>query len=88
MKDIIRQVLKEEVKSYYKYGDGGYLVKGKSYDYDIEITNEEFNKLKKLNENIKELYDLEKHRLGLLVMHNKGTIQYALDKIRKKQKEG
>lgn len=77
----------KDVKSYYKFSDGGYLIKCDTKSKcdttsSIQLTKDEFDKINKLNDNIKELYDLHKEHLELIKKHNKGTIQHALKKLK------
>lgn len=85
MKSLIKNILKEDsTKSPYKFEVGGYLVPCHITEGEIFLTIEEFDKIRKLNNNIKELYGYMKEQLSLQVKHNKGVIYHAIDKIRSK----
>jgi hypothetical protein len=87
MDDRIKKIIKEETtgKKKFKYSEGGYLVPcDKNEKSDIELTQEEYKKIKELNGKLKELYELEKERLNLKIKHNKGVIQHVIGKLRNK----
>jgi hypothetical protein len=82
--NIVEKVIKEQVSKEkgYKFAEGGYLIPADIHKGDVFLTDEKFHKLKKLNDNIKELYELEVHKLSLIKKHNKGVILHAIDKIK------
>ena len=90
MKNLIKKILKEEgdkplrpsLRSPYKFTEGGYLVKCDKNEGTIHLYDDEFNRLKKLNDNIKELYENQMEYLRLSRLHNKGVIQHAVAKIK------
>jgi hypothetical protein len=87
LNDRIRKIIKEQTtdKKTFKYSEGGYLVPCDKYEkFDLELTQEEYQKIKELNVRLKELYELEKQRLHLMTKHNKGVIQHVIGKLRNK----
>lgn len=85
----IKQIIKEEVnnKRPYKFHEGGYLIPSNDKIYpgyrntNIMLSDGEFQKLEKLNDNIKELYENELEELRLRKLHHRGVMQKAMDKI-------
>ena len=85
MKSLIKKVLNEDSnKAPYKFEVGGYLVPCHKSEGQMFLTNEEYGKIRKLNDNIKELYETMKEQMNLQIKHNKGVIYHAIDKIRDK----
>lgn len=88
MKDLIKKILKEDVVKTkpYKFTKGGYLVPSTDKFYpeqintNIMLTDEEYETIKQLNDNCKELYDLHVHKTNLIEEHNKGVIYKFLEK--------
>jgi len=90
MRNIIKESIQEfkELKPY-KFEVGGYLiptVKNKySNEYDkgtVLLSDEQFQKLQKLNDNCKELYELHEQQLNLIKQYNKGVLYKLIDKIK------
>jgi hypothetical protein len=61
---------------------GGYLVPCKKQEATQWLTEEEFQKLKRLNDNIKELYENEAEELRLRKLHHRAVMEKAMDKIK------
>jgi hypothetical protein len=80
MKNIIKKILKESTdKKPYLFSDGGYLLP--SDNGSIFLTDSEFNRLKKINDSCKEMYQLNKEKLDLISQHNKGVLQKIIKDI-------
>ena len=85
MKYLIKKVLNEDsTKTPYKFEVGGYLVPCHKSEGEMFLTGEEYDKIRELNNNIKELYVTMKEQVSLQVKHNKGVIYHVIDKIRNK----
>ena len=90
MKDLIKKILNENVVNTkpYKFTKGGYLVPSTDKpkfgfaerNTDIMLTDEEYETIKQLNDNCKELYDLHVEKTNLIEKHNKGVIYKFLEK--------
>jgi len=79
----IKQIISEELTRLpFKFEVGGYLVPCKKQEGTQWLTEEEFQKLKKLNDNIKELYEHEVEEFRLRKLHHRGVMQKAMDKIK------
>jgi hypothetical protein len=79
----IKLIIKEELTRLpFKFEVGGYLIPCKKQEGTQWLTEEEFQKLKKLNDNIKELYENEVEELRLRKLHHRGVMQKAMDKIK------
>lgn len=69
----------------YDFHKGGYLIKTPFGTSKSEwLTKDEFEKIKKLNDTIKELSDAESEELRLRKLHHKGVLQKAIETIRDK----
>lgn len=86
LRTTIQQILKEETSKSksYKYHEGGYLIPATSNrDGIINLTDEEYEIIKPLNENIKKMYELELEKINLIKNHNFLVLQkYINVKIR------
>jgi hypothetical protein len=92
MKNLIKKIIKEQMdKKPYRLSVGGYLVSVEKSKYDsdhrrdIFLTDEEFNRIEVLNDKLKEMYELHKEKLSLIVKYNTGTLQHVIDKLREKK---
>jgi len=86
MRETIRKILKEESvpPMAFKFTEGGWLVPCEIKDATMLIHRQEWEKIKGLNESAKDLYELKKKYLDTLALHNKGSIQKAVENMRKK----
>lgn len=86
LRTTIQQILKEETSKSksYKYHEGGYLIPATSNkDGMITLTDDEFEIINGLNENLKEMYKLHLEKINLLKKYNFAVLQKAIDvKIR------
>jgi hypothetical protein len=86
MRDLIRKVLKEESVPplMFKFSEGGYLVPCNIKEATVMIHSQEWDKIKGLNESAKDLYEVKKEYLDTLALHNKGSLQKAIENMRQK----
>jgi len=83
----VRKIINEELTRLpFKFHVGGYLEPANKQEGTQGLTKEEFQKLKKLNDNIKELYENEVEELRLRKLHHRGVMQKAMDKIKSRPK--
>lgn len=83
MRDDIKKIIKEELTRLpFKFHEGGYLVPTNKHEGTQWLTEEEFQKLKKLNDNIKELYENEVEELRLRKLHHRAVMQKSMDKVK------
>lgn len=85
IREQIVKILKEQMdKKPYKFADGGYLVPADVRDDKsaIYLSNDEFNKIRELNDNMKELYHSNLEYIKLLKQHNKGVLQNVIAKFK------
>lgn len=79
----IKKIISETLtKLPFKFDNGGYLVPCKRNEATTWLTEEEFEKLKKLNNKIKELYEAELEEFRLRKLHHKGVMYKAIDRIK------
>lgn len=79
----IKKIISEELTRLpFKFHGGGYLIPAKKQEGTQWLTEEEFQKLKKLNDNIKELYENEAEELRLRKLHHRAVMEKAMDKIK------
>lgn len=79
----IKKIIREEMnRQPYKFHEGGYLIPTNNTEGTQWLTEKEFNKLKRLNNNIRELYEAELEKLRLTKLHNRGVLQKVMDKIK------
>ncbi len=79
----LRKIISEELTRLpFKFHEGGYLIPCNKQEGTQWLTKEEFQRLKKLNDNIKELYEYEVEELRLRKLHHRGVMQKAMDKIK------
>jgi hypothetical protein len=86
MKKLIKEILSEDVvkrMNAYKFAQGGYIIPCKKSEGTVFLSDDEVIKLKKLNENMEEIYVLHKKQVELMAKHNEGTMIYAIEKMRK-----
>ncbi len=83
MKKTIKKILKEQsdIKPFNLH-KGGYLIPSDSKNGAQWLTQVQFDKLKRLNDNIKDVYELEVQELQLSKKHHKGVMQITMDKIK------
>jgi hypothetical protein len=83
MKNMIKKILNEQSDRLpFKFHEGGYLITANNNEGTQWLTQEEFSKLEGLNENIKEVYELEVHELQLRKKHHRGVMQMVMDKVK------
>jgi hypothetical protein len=79
----IKRIISEELTRLpFKFHEGGYLIPSNKQEANQWLTEGEFQRLKKLNNNLKELYENEVEKLRLTKLHNRGVMQKAMDKIK------
>jgi hypothetical protein len=84
LKNIIKEEISNTPKKDYKFHEGGYLIPCKQRESELPLTDEEYNTIKRFNDNIKEMYDLERNRIYLLSKKHRYYLQEFIKKIREK----
>tara|TARA_R110000803_G_C11981221_1_gene320781 strand:+ start:2328 stop:2588 length:261 start_codon:yes stop_codon:yes gene_type:complete len=84
LKNIIKEEISNTPKKDYKFHEGGYLIPCKQRESELPLTDEEYDTIKGFNDNIKEMYDLERNRIYLLSKKHRYYLQEAIKKIREK----
>ncbi len=84
IKNIIKEEISNTPKKDYKFHEGGYLIPCKQRESELPLTDDEYNKIKVFNDNIKEMYELEHEKIRLLSKKHRYYVQEAIKKIREK----